>query len=58
MGEIISLHKRRKQVERLREKRQAAENRRKFGRSKPERIRERAEAERQARAFEGHRLEK
>ncbi len=58
MGEIINLHKRRKQAERLRKEHVAAENRRKFGRGKAERARDRAEAEREARAFEAHRLDK
>jgi hypothetical protein len=58
MGEIVNLNKRRKQAQRLHEKRVAAEKRRKFGRSRAEREKEKAEAERAARVLDLHRLDK
>jgi hypothetical protein len=57
MGEIVNLNKRRKQAERLRKEHLAAQNRRKFGRSKVERAKDQDKAVRQDRAHEGHRVE-
>jgi hypothetical protein len=57
MGEVINLNKRRKQAERGGQSKVAAENRRKFGRSKTERKREADEALRRERTLDGHRRE-
>jgi hypothetical protein len=58
MGEIVNLNKRRKQAERLRKEHLAAQNRRKFGRSKAERAKDEDEAGRQGRDLDSHRLDK
>lgn len=56
-AEIVNLNKARKTRIRAADARQAAENRRKFGRSKTEKAAERAERERAAKAREGARLD-
>lgn len=53
MAEVISLNKARKLLQRQAAKAQAAENRVKFGQSRPEREKQRKEAERIAREFDG-----
>ena len=58
MGEIVNLNKRRKQADSLRKEHLAAQNRRKFGRSKAERAQDKSEAERGERAVDSHRLDK
>jgi hypothetical protein len=58
MGEIVNLNKRRKQAERLRKEHLAAQNRRKFGRSKAERTQDKAESDRETRTHESHQLDK
>jgi len=57
MAEIVNLRMARKARERARADQQAAENRAKFGRTKAQKLNERAEAERLAREVEGARRE-
>jgi len=57
MAEIVNLRMARKARERARADQQAAENRAKFGRTKTQKLNERAEAERLAREVEGARRE-
>jgi hypothetical protein len=58
MGETVNLNKRRKQAERLRALHLAAENRRKFGRSKAEKAKDADETRRAAHGVDRHRLDK
>ncbi|SDR36042.1 DUF4169 family protein [Pseudovibrio sp. Tun.PSC04-5.I4] len=51
---VISLRQARKQKARDSKAQSAAENRRKFGRTKPEKSREEVEASLQTKRFEGH----
>lgn len=57
MADVISLNKARKALQRKAAKAQAAENRVKFGQSRPEREKQQKEAERIAREFEGKKRE-
>lgn len=57
MGEIINLRAARKRRERAAKEAEAAANRRRFGRTKPDKVRECLEAERTRRALDGKRLE-
>lgn len=57
MTEIINLKQQRKAKERTAKEKQAEANRRKFGRTKKERLRQQQEAERAALKLEGHRRE-
>jgi Domain of unknown function (DUF4169) len=57
VGDLVNLSKFRKQRQRTEAARQAAENRVRFGRDKPERTRTRAEQDRQSRRLDGKRLE-
>jgi hypothetical protein len=54
MSEIVNLKRHRKRVARAEEEQQAAENRRRFGRSKAEREREEAEEALAKRHIDGH----
>ena len=56
MADVISLNKARKALQRKAAKAQAAENRIKFGQSKPERNKQQKDAERVAREFDGKEL--
>lgn len=56
-GDVISLNKARKVLQRKAAKAQAAENRVKFGQSRPAREKQQKEAERIAREFEGKKRE-
>jgi hypothetical protein len=56
-GDVISLNKARKALQRKAAKAQAAENRIRFGQSRPEREKQAKEAERIAREFEGKKRE-
>lgn len=53
MADVISLNKARKVLQRKAAKAQAAENRVRFGQSRPEREKQQKEAERIARELEG-----
>jgi hypothetical protein len=55
MGDIVNLNKYRKQRQRSEQATQAAENRIRFGRSKSDRTRTRAELDRLSRDLEGKR---
>jgi len=57
MGDIVNLNKYRKQRRRSDHAKQGAENRVRFGRSKPERTRTRSEQERRRGELEGKRLD-
>ena len=57
MAEIVNLRMARKARDRARAAQQAQENRAKFGRTKAQKAKERAEAERLAREIEGARRE-
>lgn len=57
MAEIVNLRMARKARERARAQQEAAENRVKFGRTKAQKQRDAAEAEREARALDGARRE-
>lgn len=54
MSEIVNLKRHRKRVARAEDEQKAAENRRRFGRSKAEREREEAEETRARRHIDGH----
>ena len=54
MSEIVNLKRHRKRVARAEDEQKAAENRRRFGRSKAEREREEAEETRAQRHIDGH----
>ena len=56
-ADVVSLSKARKVLQRKAAKAQAAENRVKFGQSKPEREKQQKEAERIAREFDGKKRE-
>ncbi|MQP65202.1 DUF4169 family protein [Niveispirillum sp. SYP-B3756] len=58
MGEIVNLNRARKAKEKAARESQAAENRVKFGRTKAEKQKSRAEDEAKARLLEGHKLDK
>ena len=58
MAEIINLRQARKQRDRTQREAEAAENRRKFGRTKSERVRDDAEDDQARRHLDGHRLER
>ena len=57
MAEIVNLRRARKARKRLQKENQATANRRSFGRSKDERVAERAEKHRQTRNLDGKRLD-
>lgn len=57
MSDIVNLRQARKARDRAAEKRRADENAARHGRTKAERLREAAEAERVRRALESHRFE-
>ncbi len=57
MSEIINLKRHRKRVARQDQEQQAEANRQKFGRSKPERETQAAEAGRAQRHLDGHKRE-
>ena len=57
MNEIINLNKKRKEKAKLDKERKAAENRRKFGRSKAEKQRETIEKNKLKSHIEGHQRE-
>lgn len=57
MAEIINLRMARKARNRTQAEKQAAENRAKYGQPKAERMKQRADAERRARALDGARRE-
>lgn len=57
MSEIVNLKRHRKRLARAEEEQNAAENRRRFGRSKAEREREQAEDDRAQRHIDGHKRE-
>ena len=57
MAEIVNLRLARKARDRTRAEQQAAENRAKFGRTKAEKQRDKAEAARETRGLEGARRE-
>ena len=54
MSEIVNLKRHRKRLARAEEEQKAAENRRRFGRSKAEREGEKAEDDRAKRHIDGH----
>ncbi len=56
MAEIVNLRVRRKSKAREEKERDAAENRRRFGRKTAEKVRERAEVERAAREHAGRKI--
>jgi hypothetical protein len=58
MGEIVNLNRVRKAKAKIERQAQAAENRVKFGRTKAEKQKSRAEDEAAARLLEGHKLDK
>lgn len=58
MGEIVSLRKHRKRLQRAAAEQQAAENRARFGRPKAERRRDVGETEQRSRSLDGKRIEK
>lgn len=57
MSEIVNLKRHRKRLARAEDEQKAAENRRRFGRSKAKRERDEAEAARAERHIDGHRRE-
>ena len=57
MTEIVNLKRHRKRLARAEEEQKAAENRRRFGRTKAEREREEAEDDRAQRHIDGHKRE-
>ena len=57
MSEIVNLKRHRKRLARAEEEQKAAENRRRFGRTKSEREREEAEDDRAQRHIDGHKRE-
>jgi hypothetical protein len=57
MGELVSFRKARKQVARERDQKRAAENRIRYGRSKPERSLDAARAAKAEREHQQHRVE-
>lgn len=57
MGEIVNLNRVRKAKAKVEREIQAAENRVKFGRTKEEKKKSRAEDEAKARLLDGHKLE-
>jgi hypothetical protein len=57
MSDIVNLRQARKARDRAEEKRRADENAARHGRTKAERLREAAEAERARRTLEAHRFE-
>lgn len=57
MSEIVNLKRHRKRLARAEEEQMAAENRRRFGRTKAEREREEAEDDRAQRHIDGHKRE-
>jgi hypothetical protein len=57
MGEIVNLNKRRKHRRRLAEKKQASENRLRFGRGKIERTQTKAENDRATKSLDDKRLD-
>ncbi|PBB21067.1 DUF4169 family protein [Mesorhizobium sp. WSM4313] len=58
MGEVINLRQARKQKARTEKERRAGENRALYGRSKPERERDRLTSEKAEKFVAGHRREK
>ncbi|MBZ9763502.1 DUF4169 family protein [Mesorhizobium sp. CA8] len=58
MGEVVNLRQARKQKARTEKERQASENRALYGRSKPERERDRLTSEKAENFVAGHRREK
>ena len=56
-GDVVSLNKARKVLQRKAAKAQAAENRIRFGQSRPEREKQQKDAERIAREFDGKKVE-
>lgn len=56
-ADVVSLNKARKVLQRKAAKAQAAENRIRFGQSKPEREKQQKESERIAREFDGKKVE-
>lgn len=57
MADIVNLNKKRKRKVREAAEKQAAANRVRFGRTKAEKVRDEAEAERERRDLDGHRIE-
>lgn len=57
MGEIVNLNKRRKERKRLADKKQAGENRIRFGRGKVERTQTKAENDRTAKSLDDKRMD-
>ena len=57
MSEIVNLKRHRKRLAGAEEEQKAAENRRRFGRTKAEREREEAEDDRAQRHIDGHKRE-
>lgn len=57
MSDVISLNKARKALQRKAAKAQAAENRVRFGQSRPEREKQQKDAERIAKEFDGKKRE-
>ena len=58
MGEIVNLNKARKNHNRAVERRKAAENRVRHGRTRAEKAKDRDEAERRARELDGGKLDR
>lgn len=56
MGEIVNLHRRRKNNARAEAEKKSGENRIRFGETKAVRAQRRAEGERQEQALAGHRM--
>lgn len=57
MGDIVNLNKYRKRQQRVEQTKQAAENRVRYGRSKPDRANDRAQQDRQTKDIDGKRLD-